>query len=87
MTKTQEAEGPGYVCKVCGGPAPLGVGFVDETPGARARSEAVGVCPCGHSGKVDQVAELLPADWYAMHPSAQAAYYNQARAAADAARN
>lgn len=40
---------PGYVCKQCGGPAPLGIGFPDNSPGARERSEGLTSCACGYS--------------------------------------
>lgn len=40
---------PGYVCKQCGGPAPLGIGYADYSPGARERSEGLTSCACGYS--------------------------------------
>lgn len=39
----------GYVCKSCGNASPIGVGFIDTTPGAAERSVAVFVCDCGKS--------------------------------------
>ncbi|MCT2029515.1 hypothetical protein M3D00_05000 [Dietzia cinnamea] len=39
----------GFMCKVCGGPSPLGVGYVDGRPGAARASESLTVCGCGHS--------------------------------------
>ena len=39
----------GFMCKVCGGPSPLGVGYVDGRPGAAQASEHVTACPCGYS--------------------------------------
>lgn len=39
----------GYVCKRCGGPAPVGVGYVSTAPGAEVRSAMVDACPCGYS--------------------------------------
>lgn len=39
----------GYVCKRCGGPAPVGVGFASSAPGAAARSAIRDACPCGYS--------------------------------------
>lgn len=44
-----DAEGPGYICKECGGPAPIGVGYADNSPGARAKSEGLTECACGYS--------------------------------------
>ena len=40
---------PGYVCKQCGGPAPLGIGFPDDSEGAYERSEGLTSCACGYS--------------------------------------
>jgi hypothetical protein len=34
----------GYQCKECGGPSPIGVGYVDTTPGAADTSAALTVC-------------------------------------------
>lgn len=45
------AGGAGYVCKSCGGPSPVGVGYVDTTDGAAARSAGLTVCGCGFSVK------------------------------------
>lgn len=42
-------DGPGYICKECGGPAPIGVGYADNSPGARAKSEGLTECACGYS--------------------------------------
>lgn len=39
----------GYVCKECGGPSPMGVGYVDFQPGATERSAGLTECACGHS--------------------------------------
>jgi hypothetical protein len=39
----------GYVCKSCGNPSPIGVGYTDNTPGAREASLAITRCQCGHS--------------------------------------
>jgi hypothetical protein len=44
MSKTH-----GYICKKCGGPAPVGIGYVDSTDGAAERSAAVSACECGRS--------------------------------------
>lgn len=41
----------GYVCKRCGGPSPVGIGYVDNSAGAYERSAAVTVCGCGWSGE------------------------------------
>lgn len=65
----------GYVCKQCGGPSPMGIGYVDNRPGAGHVSSYVTRCPCGHSRvkaqrarvphdlltvAVRELAELLP---------------------------
>lgn len=39
----------GYVCKTCGGPSPVGVGYVDNTDGAAQRSAGRSTCDCGAS--------------------------------------
>lgn len=39
----------GYMCKVCGRPSPVGVGYVDMRPGAAQASAALTRCGCGHS--------------------------------------
>lgn len=39
----------GFVCKRCGGPSPVGVGYVDEGEGAAGRSAGLSACGCGWS--------------------------------------
>lgn len=40
------------MCKECGGPSPIGVGYVGEyTQAAREESESRASCDCGHSLK------------------------------------
>ena len=39
----------GYVCKRCGGPAPIGIGYASTAPGAHTASRALAVCGCGWS--------------------------------------
>lgn len=39
----------GYICKSCGGPSPLGVGYVDNSAGAAERSAGRTRCDCGNS--------------------------------------
>jgi hypothetical protein len=39
----------GYQCKQCGGPSPVGVGYVDTTPGAAEASATLTACGCGYS--------------------------------------
>ena len=39
----------GYMCKQCGAPSPVGVGYVDTRPGAAQASEQLEACACGHS--------------------------------------
>lgn len=41
----------GFVCKKCGGPSPVGVGFVDNGVEPHTDAEQVTACPCGHSLK------------------------------------
>ena len=41
----------GYICKKCHGPAPYGVGYIDNTPGALEASTGRDECPCGESKK------------------------------------
>ena len=41
----------GYICKKCHGPAPYGVGYIDNTPGALEASTGRDECPCGASKK------------------------------------
>lgn len=44
----------GYVCKKCGRPSPVGVGYV--APGKEAAEASAGItaCECGHSMAVDK---------------------------------
>ncbi len=45
-------QGPGFVCKECGGPSPIGVGYVGEcSEAARTESENRTSCDCGYSVK------------------------------------
>jgi hypothetical protein len=39
----------GYACKSCGGPSPVGVGYVDDQPGAAEASAQLTRCACGQS--------------------------------------
>lgn len=39
----------GNICKQCEGPAPLGVGYVDNSPGAYEASDGLEECECGQS--------------------------------------
>ena len=39
----------GYICKACGNPSPVGVGYVVEGWLAAHASSAVTVCECGYS--------------------------------------
>lgn len=39
----------GYICKRCGGPSPVGIGFVDGSAGAAERSAGLLACACGWS--------------------------------------
>lgn len=51
----------GYICKSCGGPSPLGVGYVDNSAGAAARSAGRTGCDCGQSrSAVDDSDDNMP---------------------------
>ncbi len=39
----------GYICKKCGGPSPMGVGYVADGTTAGLRSQSVKACPCSYS--------------------------------------
>lgn len=39
----------GFICKRCGGPSPVGIGYVDCTEGAAERSAGLTQCGCGWS--------------------------------------
>lgn len=39
----------GYICKTCGGVAPMGVGFVSDEPAAVRYSPTIERCACGAS--------------------------------------
>lgn len=49
MSSILDGEFCGYICKQCGGPSPLGVGYADNTPGAYLASVPITVCECGYS--------------------------------------
>lgn len=55
-----QAELPGYTCKSCGGVAPVGIGYVDNTmtTASYADSLQVTVCPCGASQAAEAHAAL-----------------------------
>lgn len=44
----------GYICKRCGGPAPVGVGYVVQGKPAEAASAYRSMCDCGYSRKADR---------------------------------
>ena len=39
----------GYVCKRCGAPSPMGVGYTSYAAGAAAASRGLESCACGYS--------------------------------------
>ncbi len=39
----------GFICKKCGGPSPIGVGYFADGTTAGLRSQSAKACPCGHS--------------------------------------
>lgn len=41
----------GYVCKACGNPSPLGIGYVSHGNAAWLASHGISECACGHSVK------------------------------------
>lgn len=41
----------GYICKNCGGPAPLGIGYAAPGPDAHKASAHLTTCPCDYSTK------------------------------------
>ena len=41
----------GYVCKACGNPSPLGIGYVSHGKAAWLASQLLSECACGHSVK------------------------------------
>lgn len=44
-----EGTAAGYACKTCDGPSPVGVGYVDDRPGAAEASKNLTQCACGQS--------------------------------------
>lgn len=49
----------GYICKRCGGPSPIGVGYASSEPGAYEASEGRAACDCGCSRAVQAAAADL----------------------------
>jgi len=49
MMGERDAGAVGYVCKRCGGPAPVGVGYVSHAVDDAHASQGRMVCPCGYS--------------------------------------
>ena len=45
--------GPGFICKTCGGPSPMGLGYTSTEPGAREASMPLVACGCGASRRPD----------------------------------
>ena len=41
----------GYVCKACGNPSPLGIGYASHGKAAWLASQSLSECACGHSVK------------------------------------
>jgi hypothetical protein len=46
-----DAPACGYLCKFCGEPSPIGVGYADHSEGAYERSAGLTSCLCGVSVK------------------------------------
>lgn len=48
---SNEVSQVGYICKKCGGPSPVGVGFVDNNPSAEMvkANARINKCECGYS--------------------------------------
>jgi hypothetical protein len=49
MSRLLDGEIPGYICKLCGEPSPIGVGYVTYDPDAYLSSFGRQACPCGYS--------------------------------------
>lgn len=41
----------GYVCKACGNPSPVGIGYASHGNAAWLASHGISECACGHSVK------------------------------------
>ncbi len=41
----------GYVCKACGDPSPVGIGYASHGNAAWLASHGISECACGHSVK------------------------------------
>lgn len=52
--EAEQAQRPGFICKKCEAPSPIGVGFTDHSPGAREKSMNLTSCQCGYSQKAIQ---------------------------------
>lgn len=65
----------GFICKQCEGPAPIGVGYVDDSPGAYEKSAGLNACQCGQSKR----AEIDPWSRYSLRNvvEGQADVYDQ----------
>jgi hypothetical protein len=72
----------GYICKACGEPSPVGVGYVADGAAAGQRSAGLTACECGHSrtATADQVAAPATAAADTLWDA-----YQAARAAAETA--
>ena len=44
----------GYICKKCGKPSPLGIGYASHDQGAYERSKNLTQCECGYSQKPEK---------------------------------
>ena len=58
----------GYVCKSCGGPSPVGVGYAVPGAAAEEASAELDACACGYSVRPVADAEYLPGTAPAGHP-------------------
>lgn len=45
----------GYICKECGKPSPIGIGYTSYEQGAYERSKHLAQCECGYSQKPEKV--------------------------------
>lgn len=43
----------GFICKQCEEPAPIGVGYADNSPGAYEASKDLDTCQCGQSKRAE----------------------------------
>lgn len=50
-TKEKKGQAAGFVCKRCGEPSPVGIGYVSYADNAERKSRHLTRCACGYSCK------------------------------------